>query len=417
MTSGATRVDDAILAEPEPDRARVLIIEDNRDMRHFMRRVLGETYAVETAADGREGLAAAVATHPDLVITDVMMPGLSGDALVAELRNHRDLHGMPILVVSAKADDELRVRLLREGAQDYLVKPFALEELRARAANLIATARTRAILRSALESRGEDLAGLAAELAQHKRYLDGALGSMRAARAQAERANQFKSDFLSLISHELRTPLNALNLQIERLRRGRESLSPKQSQLVDRAVRTVLRLGDLIDSLLEYSRIEQDRLVVIPQDVDLGELAGDIVEEMASVAEQKGLALRLAGPSNIVTRTDPRLLRLVLVNLVGNAVKFTDQGSVEVEVADREGPRVRVRDTGRGIAPENQARIFEPFEQLEQIKHKHTTGVGLGLALVRELSRAIGAQIELESELGGGSTFTVVLPSRSEKEN
>ena len=392
-------------------RPRVLLVEDNPDMSLFMRGVLRRSYRVTLAADGRRGLEAALARRPDLIITDVMMPEVSGDALVGELRKHAELDGVPILVVSAKPDDELRVRLLREGAQDYLIKPFSTEELVARAGNLVATARTRAILQSALDSQQHDLTALAAELSQNKHDLGAALEQTRQARAHAERASQFKSDFLSLISHELKTPLNALNLQLERIRRERERLSDKQASLLDRALGSVARLGDLVESLLQYSRIEQDRLVTDLADVDVSALAGEVLEELGSAAEQKGLALRLEAPTAVRAFTDARILRLVLVNLVGNAVKFTETGSIEVRVEGGARPRIAVRDTGRGIAPEDQARVFEPFEQLEQIRHKHTSGVGLGLALVRELSRALGASIELESALGRGSTFTIVLPS------
>jgi signal transduction histidine kinase len=345
-----------------------------------------------------------------------MMPSMAGDALVAELRRRPSLDGVPVLVVSARADDTLRVRLLREGAQDYLVKPFAPEELLARAGNLVGGARARAILKAALDSQKDDVAGLAAELAQHKRQLAGALESMRLARLHAERASQFKSDFLSLISHELRTPLNALNLQIERLRRDREPTPEKHAALLDRASLSVGRLGDLVESLLEYSRIEQDRLVTDLSEVELTALAREVVDELTPAAEQKKLELRFAADRPVTWTTDARLLRLVLVNLVGNAIKFTDSGGIEVRVAGGPRPRLAVTDSGRGIAPEDQVRVFEPFEQLEQIKNKHTSGVGLGLALVRELCRALGASIELESTLGKGSTFTIVLPSAPRKE-
>jgi signal transduction histidine kinase len=139
-----------------------------------------------------------------------------------------------------------------------------------------------------------------------------------------------------------------------------------------------------------------------------------VVEELSPQAEQKGIALRLA-PSPAAPpplASDPRLCRLVVVNLVGNAVKFTLRGEVEVSVAWEAGlHRVRVRDSGPGIPAQDQERIFEPFEQMEPVPNKHTRGIGLGLSIVKEMVEALHGRIELTSQVGVGSTFTVLLPS------
>jgi signal transduction histidine kinase len=149
--------------------------------------------------------------------------------------------------------------------------------------------------------------------------------------------------------------------------------------------------------------------------LDLSALAADVIDEHRQQAETKGVALEVAcAPSLPPLESDPRLVRLVLVNLVGNALKFTDRGRVSVSVDATAGEhRVTVRDTGRGISPDDQARIFEPFEQLETLAKKHTPGVGLGLTLVRELVQALGGRVQVESKIGVGSAFTVTLPARS----
>jgi signal transduction histidine kinase len=173
------------------------------------------------------------------------------------------------------------------------------------------------------------------------------------------------------------------------------------------------RLHELIESLLEYARIEGGRLRVDVADVDALALCADVIEELSPQAEQKGIALRLAlAEPAPPLRTDPRLLRLVVVNLVGNAVKFTASGAVEVEVSHGGGGHhIRVRDSGPGIPPQDHERIFEPFEQMEPLPHKHTRGVGLGLSIVKEMVEALSGRIELASTVGAGSTFTVVLPA------
>jgi PAS domain S-box-containing protein len=155
----------------DSDAATVLVVEDNTDMRRFLVATLGAEYHVETAADGEEGLRRATALRPDLVLTDVMMPVMSGADLVRELRRVPELATVPIVLLSAKADDELRTQLLRDGAQDFVTKPVSIEELRARVANLIAVKRAGDLLRSELASQGTDVATLARELAARSREL------------------------------------------------------------------------------------------------------------------------------------------------------------------------------------------------------------------------------------------------------
>src|SRR5262249_28455904 len=179
-----------------------------------------------SALDGRTGLEQAMLLRPDLVVSDVMMPGLPGDALVRELRARPDLDGVPVVVLTAKTDDALRVRLLREGAVDYLTKPFFAEELRARVRNLVSMKRAREILQRDLASRARDLESLAGEVALRRRELETALESARVARDHADRASAMKTSFLRMVSHELRTPLTSLKLNLERLTRCREPGRP-----------------------------------------------------------------------------------------------------------------------------------------------------------------------------------------------
>lgn len=174
----------------------VLVVEDNPEMNRFISETLGSRYRVVSVFDGKEGMRRALELRPDLIITDVMMPELSGDQLVREVRSHPELESVPVVVLTAKADEGLRVRLLREGAQDYLAKPFSAEELEARASNLIAMKRAREVLRAELESASEDIGELAGQLAERKR--------------EVERALEVRTQFLSMASHELRTPLTMI---------------------------------------------------------------------------------------------------------------------------------------------------------------------------------------------------------------
>jgi signal transduction histidine kinase len=274
--------------------------------------------------------------------------------------------------------------------------------------------RVRDVLETEIGGQVRDLETLAREVTQRKRDLSTALDSMRVAREQAERASQLKTDFLGMVSHELRTPLTALSMQFHRLLRGTgNELDAGQRTLVGRMQRSAGRLTELVESLLEYASLQSGRLVTHPEDLDLGEMATAAVDDARSPAEEKGLKLRIEVRTPLPPlRSDPRLVRLVLANLVQNAIKFTDRGTVDVSIsAENAHHRLSIRDTGPGIPREEQERIFQPFVQLEPAARKHTPGVGLGLAIVRDLVTALGGRLALQSEPGLGSTFTVDLPS------
>jgi signal transduction histidine kinase len=397
----------------EGEQPLALVVEDNPEMNRFISETLAADYRIASASDGQEGYELALVLRPDVIVTDVMMPRASGDHMLRELRKSAELDGVPVVVLTAKADDELRVRLLQEGAQDYVMKPFSAEELRARVANLVTIKRAREVLQRELASQVRDLGVLASEVTFRKRELRTALDAMRVARDHAERASRAKSDFLSLVSHELCTPLTTMRTYLHVLERDKGSaLTPEHRAIVAKIGRSSTRLVGLIDSLLEYARIESGRLAAEPAPVDLPLLLRDVIDEVETQAEEKGLTLRGAVVGDLPPLvSDARLLRLILVNLIGNGIKYTERGGVNVSVSHAEGSfRLAVEDSGPGIPIADQDRIFEPFEQLEPVRNKHTPGVGLGLALVKQMVGALGGHLELCSEPDRGSTFTLVLP-------
>jgi signal transduction histidine kinase len=400
---------------PGPDAPSVLVAEDNPEMSRLVAGLLGEEFRVETAADGVEALQLAEALRPDVVVADVMMPKLGGEGLLAALRERPALAGTPVLVLTAREDEALRVRVLAAGAQDFVVKPFLAEELRVRTRNLARVRRARDLLEAELATRGRDLEEAARELARRKRELEVALDAARVAREQAERASKTKSVFLGMASHELRTPLTAMRLSVEGLAAGRERLSARQREAVRRIDLASRRLLSLVESLLEYTRVESGRLVVKPERFDLAALAAEVVDEALPHAQRKLLALELAPPPAELTPavTDPRLVRIVLVNLVVNAIRYTEAGGVRVTVGEEAaGHLLEVEDTGPGLTREEQDRIFEPFEQVGGEAARKAQGVGLGLTLVKGIVEALGGTIALRSEPGHGSTFRVTLPPR-----
>jgi signal transduction histidine kinase/HPt (histidine-containing phosphotransfer) domain-containing protein len=402
-----------------PGRPCVLVVEDNREMRAFVAGTLSRSYNVITANDGQQGVERAIALCPDLIVTDLMMPRLSGEHLVRALRERNDFNPVPILLLTAKADDELRVQLLKSGAQDYLTKPFLPQELLARAENLIAVKRTGDTLRQELLSASGDIEVLASELAVKHRQIRTALDTAEVAREQAEKASQVKTYFLGMISHELRTPLSTIQLTAQLLARTREiqgSQTPDPS--IERLMRAAKHMSTLIEGVLEFTRVESGKLPARSENVDMVALAREAVEAHAD-AQSPDVRLVFETPPEILAPlvTDPRLLKVVMSNLVANALKFTRQGSVTIRLDSSGGwHSFEVIDTGIGILESDLTRIFLPFEQVEPVQRKSVPGVGLGLALVKQIVDAIDGKIELVSAPDLGSTFRVRLPSQPRDE-
>jgi PAS domain S-box-containing protein len=234
------------------------------------------------------------------------------------------------------------------------------------------------------------------------------------AEAELHRNIRAKDEFLGLVSHELRTPVTALQLQIERLRRhGLAGLSDRERDVVSRISLTTERLAHMIESVLHVCRMESGKLKLEIAAFDLVKLCAILIDELRANADKKGIDLRLRAHSELPPlRSDAELVRMIVTNLVSNAIKFTDAGFVEVALESSSvGHVIVVRDSGRGIPPDQHARIFGVFERLEPSRQTHTPGVGLGLSLVRAMSTALGGRVAVQSELGRGSVFTVVLPS------
>jgi signal transduction histidine kinase len=396
------------------ERPRVLVVEDNAEMRRLVVGILAARYRVIEAEDGERALRHLHDHEPDLIVSDLMMPKLDGEQLLRAVRAVSAYDGLPILLLTAKADEEFRARILRSGVQDYLLKPFEREELLARVHNLVSMRRAHVLLQREVAAQQADTELLTRAVLEQKRQLEAALSLVSAAREEAEAASRQKSDFLSLVSHELRTPLTSIRLQLARLTRGLTGpISPKQADVVDKIARSGTRLSELVESLLQFGRIESGRLVPEKTLLDLSSLAHDVVDELCARAEAKALTMRVeCSADRMPLASDPALVRLIMVNLCDNAIKYTNQGEIviAVERSPAGAARISIRDTGPGIASAAQERVFQPFVQLEDVRHKRGTGVGLGLSLVRRIAAALGAEVSLDSAEGSGSRFTVTFP-------
>src|SRR4051812_26984959 len=246
------------------------------------------------------------------------------------------------------------------------------------------------------------------------------------------RVNRMKSEFLANVSHELRTPLNAIVGFVDLLREGvYGDLAPRQVKPVERIEASANHLRHLVDQVLDLAKMAAGRLEIHTETIDLRPFVLDVASEIESLVSEKSLSLSLVmGAALPRIKTDPTHLRQILMNLLGNAVKYTDEGGIVIRtrlvdsLPDSGAPPgrtpyttnpwigIQVIDTGIGIAREDQSRIFEEFEQINAGPRGHSAerGTGLGLPISRRLASLIGGMVELESELGKGSTFTLWLP-------
>ena len=234
----------------------------------------------------------------------------------------------------------------------------------------------------------------------------------RVARAEAESANQAKSDFLAVVSHELRTPLNAiLNFSDLMLDGEAGALSDLQRRHLVRIRDNSGQLQRMIEDVLSYTQLDSGREGTELQPVLLGEVVRDLARELAPVAARKAVTLEVAAQESVCAQTDPARVRELLGAVVSNAVKFTEAGRVDVEVRRQAAwAVVVVTDTGIGIGAEQLEKIWDPFWQAEHPLIRRAGGTGLGLSVARRLAGLLGGDIHVDSAPGAGSTFTVRLP-------
>ncbi len=376
-----------------PAKTLVMLVEDNlgdADLVEAYLEAAGQAYRlvrVTRLAAATEALRAATV---DVVLLDLHLPDGDGAESVREIREAAP--EVPIVVLTGADDERLALSCIDAGAQDYLnkleIRPVTLRRAIGYAMTRVREARERA-KSAALEQ--QNLVILQAKEA-------------------ADAANRAKSAFLAHISHEIRTPLNAVLGYAQLLQRD-DRLLPDQHERVEAIARSGTHLLGLLNDVLEMSKIEAGRWEIVPGDVDLQGLLDDLGTMLRERAQAKGLSLDItcaAGvPRHVIT--DGRRLRQILVNLVGNAVKFTDRGGVVVRVSAEADARrlvVEIEDTGAGIRPDDLGALFQPFVQV-CASERARGGTGLGLAISREAARRLGGDITARSAFGTGSVFRV----------
>jgi CheY-like chemotaxis protein/signal transduction histidine kinase len=370
----------------------------------------------------RSGLTAEIPRH--LLVAPLVVDGDTQGILELGLSTRPDQrvfdllqrvgHGLGVAVRTALLRDQLR-QLLEETQRQAEQLQVHHEELQVSNENLAAHSRALANSQSRLEEQQAELEATNAQLEVQTASLEQRGRDLVAARLNAERASQYKSEFLANISHELRTPLNSTLILAKLLAQNKDGrLSAEQVQFAETIHASGNTLLTLINDILDLSKIEAGAVEIRPDQVALRPLAESLQAIFLPIARERRLEFTLDVVANTPPwiTTDPQRLQQILTNLLANAFKFTEQGGVVLRIApgSPHGVRFEVRDTGIGIPEEQQASIFDAFRQADGSTQRRYGGTGLGLSISLELARLLGGELRVSSQVGIGSTFSLTIP-------
>jgi signal transduction histidine kinase len=403
-----------------------LIVDDEPHSRRLLEVMLAaEGYVLATTATGEEALSKVTLEPPDLILLDLMLPGIDGCQVAASLKGSSATRNIPIIMITALDSREERVRGLKAGAEDFLSRPLDRAELCARVRNLLAlkayghhydlysqrlegeaASHTAALIErtKALEQQVVLCIEQTTALEERSRDLADAL-------QLAEQAGRAKENLLGRVSHELRTPLNAILGWSEML--GADPNPALLQRGIPAIRRNALAQERVIASLLDVSSIDAGSLRIDTRPADLRLVVRNAIDIVRPAADAKQLSIVSAGDGPAVVLGDPARLRQVLWHLLSNAVKFTpDGGAIRVHLQAAGGKvRLEVSDDGIGIPPEFLPHAFSGFTQADMSTTRKHPGLGLGLTLVRKLIEMQGGTVTaLSPGTDQGATFVVELP-------
>lgn len=371
------------------DRATVLIIDDQADNIRLLNQFLQDLYRIVFATDGEQGVRLALEQQPDLILLDVIMPGMDGHEVCRRLKSQEETRAIPVIFCTSLQFEEMETIGLSLGAVDYVTKPFKVEVVKQRIKNHLELKRYRDRLEQTVAAQTAEL---------------------RLAKENAEAGDRAKRDLLNLFSHELRTPLNGILGFLELL--ILTGLNRKQQEYVAIINESSQSLADMLIGILELVEIELGQASPEIRPFDLADLLRDTLAKHWPRAQKKGIALQLqADVSSLPQAVGSRKhLAKIFDHLIDNAIKFTSKGHISFGVMrSNDLPRhgqFFVQDTGEGIEEGHREFIMQHFAQVEEVLNRRHGGLGLGLVWCNKvLARLFEGRLWVESTVGQGSTF------------
>lgn len=357
----------------------VLVVDDNKKNLQVVGNILHEKkYKIVFAKDGPSALKLAKTIHPELILLDIMMPGMDGYEVCEKLKKDKSTNEIPIIFLTAKTETRDIVKGFEKGGSDYIMKPFQTEELLARVKTHLELKNSKDIIAQQAENLSI--------------------------------ANATKDHLFSIISHDLKGPLsgiqNLLNLFLVQSREGEDISEADLNILKSSADKIVI----LLQNLLEWSRSQQNRIEINKEELDITELVNETIDLMKTQADEKQLRI-ISSLKPVTVIADANTLKTVLRNLVHNAIKFSPRGEkikVSHTIKDKE-IEISVIDNGVGMNNEAKNKIFDEYKHHSTYGTNQEKGSGLGLKLCQDFVQRNGGRIWVESQEGKGSSFTFTM--------
>ena len=366
-----------------PAEFKLLVVDDVQTNVLLLKALLGkEGYGILVANNGQEALEVIRNENPDLILLDVMMPGMDGFEVAERLKSEEFCCEIPIIFLTALDDTQSIVNGFKLGVGDFISKPFRKEELMVRIKHQLSLVAARRIIEEKNEELRKTIAG------RDKMY--------------------------SVIAHDLRSPMASMKMLLNTIMMSveKDKIDPDIFDMLEMSNKTSEEVFSLLDNLLKWTKSQLGKLTVIPQKLDISGLADGVVEVMNSVAEVKHIKLIRTDHESFFVYVDIEMIKSILRNLISNAVKFSNPDSeIKVGIKAEDGKViVSVTDSGKGIKKEDQHKLLKDSTHFTTYGTNSEEGAGLGLLLCRDFARKNGGELWFESEENLGSVFSFSLP-------
>lgn len=366
-----------------PLEFKLLIVDDVQSNVLLLKALLGkEGYRIAVAMNGQEALVMTEKELPDLILLDVMMPGMDGFEVAEKLKAQECYRDIPIIFLTALDDTQSIVKGFKLGANDFISKPFRKEELMIRISHQLSLVAAKRIILQQTEELKKTIAG--------------------------------RDKLYSVIAHDLRSPMASMKMLLNTIMMSvsPDKIDPEVFDMLEMSNKTSEEVFSLLDNLLKWTKSQLGKLTVVPQKLDIAELTAGVIEVIEPIAAIKNIKIQLENPEQVEVAVDIEMIKCIIRNLLSNAVKFSHKNSViRVQIGLTEDKVViTVADNGKGIKAEDQPKLLQDATHFTTFGTNSEEGSGLGLLLCRDFARKNGGELWFESEENVGSRFSFSIP-------